>query len=110
MENCVFCKIRDGVINSTRYYEDEYFFIIADVNPKAKKHYLAIPKNHYAYLSEQTEQDNNVIAHILKTIPTLAEKLGIYGGYRLIINQGENGGQEVPHLHIHILGGEKLSQ
>ena len=109
MENCIFCKIRDGVINSKKYYEDDNFFIIADISPKAKKHYLAIPKNHYPLLANQIEKDVEVLGKILNTIPKLESELGIEGGYRLIINQGENGGQEVPHLHVHILGGEKLN-
>ena len=109
MENCIFCKIRDGIINSKKYYEDENFFIIADISPKAKKHYLAIPKNHYALLANQTEKDAEVLGKMLNTIPKLERELGIEGGYRLIINQGENGGQEVAHLHVHILGGEKLN-
>lgn len=109
MENCVFCKIRDGKIQSYKYYEDDDFFIIADLNPKAKKHYLAIPKVHYALLAQQTADDVKTLGKILNMIPKLSKELGIENGYRLIINQGEDGGQEVKHLHIHILGGEKLN-
>lgn len=109
MDNCIFCKIRDGIIPSPKVYEDDDFFIINDINPKAKKHYLAIPKNHYAYLSEQKQEDAIVLSKILNKIPDLAESLGIQNGYRIIINQGEDGRQEVKHLHIHILGGERLS-
>ena len=105
---CIFCNIRDGEINSKKYYEDENSFIIADISPKAKKHYLFIPKNHYGLLSEQSQDDVEVLGQMLATIPTLVEQLGIENGYRLIINQGEDGRQEVKHLHIHILGGEKL--
>ena len=106
---CIFCKIRDGEIDSKKYYEDENSFIIADINPRAKKHYLFIPKNHYAFLSEQTEADSVFLGKMLASIPTLSEKLGIKNGYRNVINQGEDGRQEVPHLHVHILGGEKLA-
>ena len=70
---------------------------------------MFISKNHYGLLSEQTPQDVRVLAQMLATIPKLAEQLGIENGYRLIINQGEDGRQEVKHLHIHILGGEKLA-
>lgn len=108
MENCIFCKIRDGVINSKKYYEDEDFFIIADISPKAKKHYLMIPKRHYKLIKEQTEQDRQVLAKMLAKLSELQSELGLDGGYRLIINQDDDGGQEVPHLHIHVLGGEKL--
>lgn len=109
MDNCIFCKIGKGEINSKKFYEDEDFFVIADISPKAKKHYLMIPKNHYKLLSQQTNYDNEVLAKMLKKLPELQHTLGLDGGYRLIINQDDNGGQEVPHLHIHILGGEKLN-
>lgn len=106
---CIFCKIRDGEINSKKYYEDENSFIIADISPKAKKHYLFIPKNHYKLLSEQTKKDVLILGKMLSNIPKLTSVLGIENGYRIIINQGDDGRQEVPHLHVHILGGEKLS-
>ena len=105
---CIFCKIRDGEIPSKKFYEDENFFIIADISPRAKKHYLAIPKNHYALISEQTENDAIILGKMLNKIPSLSAMLGIENGYRLIINQGEDGRQEVKHLHVHIMGGEKL--
>ncbi len=105
---CIFCKIANGEIQSKKFYEDENSFIIADISPKAKKHYLFIPKRHYAYLSEQTKTDTKILGDMLAKIPSLAKELGIENGYRLIINQGSDGGQEVPHLHVHILGGEKL--
>ena len=107
---CIFCKIRDGEISSKKYYEDKVSFIIADINPKAKKHYLFIPKRHYALLADQSQQDSIVLGQMLAKIPNLAKELGIENGYRLIINQGSDGCQEVPHLHVHILGGEKLWQ
>lgn len=106
---CIFCKIASGEIQSKKYYEDDNSFIIADISPKAKKHYLFIPKRHYAYLVEQTVEDVKILGQMFAKIPALATELGIENGYRLIINQGSDGGQEVPHLHIHILGGEKLS-
>lgn len=109
MENCIFCKINKGEIPSPKYYEDEDFFIIADISPKAKKHYLMIPKHHYAYLSEQNAKDVEILGKMLNKLPQLAKQLGLEDGYRIIINQGENGRQEVKHLHVHVLGGEKLS-
>jgi len=109
MDNCIFCKIAKGIINSKKYYEDDDFFIIADISPKAKKHYLMIPKVHYKLIADQTQNDNLVLAKMIAKIPVLQHELGLDGGYRIIINQGENGGQEVPHLHVHVLGGEKLN-
>ena len=108
MENCIFCKIIAGDIPSPRLYEDEQMIIIRDIEPKAKLHYLCIPKQHFALLSEMNEARAEIVKHIFSVIPTLEEQLGLQGGYRVIINQGEDGGQVVKHLHIHLLGGEKL--
>lgn len=109
MENCIFCKISKGEISSKKYYEDEDFFVIADISPKAKKHYLMIPKHHYKLLEEQNDEDNTVLAKMFAKLPQIAKELGLVNGYRIIINQGDDGCQEVPHLHVHILGGEKLN-
>ena len=108
MENCIFCKIVAGDIPSPRLYEDDKMIVIRDIEPKAKLHYLCLPKTHFALLSEMDDARAEIVKHIFQTIPTLEEKLGLQDGYRVIINQGENGGQEVKHLHIHLLGGEKL--
>ena len=108
MENCIFCKIVVGEIPSPRLYEDEKFIIIRDIEPKAKLHYLCIPKTHFALLSEMDEEKAEIVKHCFTVIPTLEKQLGLEEGYRVIINQGENGGQTVPHLHIHLVGGEKL--
>ena len=108
MENCIFCKIVAGEIPSPRLYEDEKMIVIKDIQPKAKCHYLCIPKTHFALLSEMDSERAEVVKHCFQIIPTLEEKLGLKEGYRVIITQGENGGQTVAHLHIHLLGGEKL--
>lgn len=108
MNDCVFCSIIGGKIPSERFYEDERMIIIKDIEPKCKLHYLAIPKKHYKLLSEMTEADRDDLGKILATIPKLSDKLGLSGGYRLVINQGDDAGQTVFHLHIHILGGKKM--
>ena len=108
MENCVFCKIVAGEIPSPRLYEDEKMIVIRDIQPKAKLHYLCIPKQHFALLSEMDEARAELVKHVFQVIPTLEKELGLSDGYRVIINQGENGGQTVPHLHVHLLGGEPL--
>ena len=108
MENCVFCKIVSGAIPSPRLYEDDKMIVIKDIEPKAKKHYLCIPKMHFPLLPEGDEAQLDIVKHCFAVIPTLKEKLGLENGYRVIINQGENGGQTVRHLHIHLLGGEVL--
>ena len=109
MENCIFCKIVAGVIPSPRLYEDDKMIVIRDIEPKAKLHYLCIPKTHFALLSEMDAEKAEIVKHCFSVIPTLEKTLGLEDGYRVIINQGENGGQTVHHLHIHLLGGEKLA-
>ncbi len=108
MENCIFCKIIAGDIPSPRLYEDEKMIVIKDVAPKAKLHYLCIPKTHFARLNEMDEGEVELVKHCFTVIPKIEKELGLEGGYRVIINQGENGGQTVHHLHIHLLGGEPL--
>ena len=108
MEDCVFCKIVAGEIPSPRLYEDDKMIVIRDIQPKAKLHYLCIPKQHFALLSEMDDAKADIVKHVFQVIPTLENELGLSGGYRVIINQGEDGGQTVPHLHVHLLGGEAL--
>lgn len=108
MDDCIFCKIADGKIPSKTFYEDDSMFIIADIEPKAKLHYLMIPKRHYKLLSEMTDADAETLARCFKTLAGIAPSLGLAGGYRLVINQGDDAGQTVPHLHVHILGGQKM--
>lgn len=106
---CVFCKIIAGEIPSAKLYEDDKIIIIKDIEPKAKCHYLCIPKEHFALLSEMDEAKAELVKHCMMTIPKVQNELGLADGYRLVINQGEYAGQTVPHLHIHILGGEPLA-
>ena len=108
MSNCIFCSIVKGDIPSDKVYEDDLCVIFKDIDPKAKFHYLAVPKNHYATLDEMNADDERNIGKVLKTISGLKEKLGLSNGYRLIVNQGADAGQTVFHLHIHILGGQEL--
>ena len=108
MEECLFCKFANGEIPVNKVFENEDFVIIRDINPQAKNHFLAIPKKHFKYLAEMTEEDGELVGRILKTIPTLEDLLELKNGYRLIINQGDDAGQTVPHLHIHILSGQKM--
>lgn len=108
-KNCVFCRIVGGQIPAGKVYEDEKFIVFKDLEPKAKVHLLAVPKDHFKLLAEADETRAATLAHMLKAIPKIAADNGCMGGYRLIINQGDDAGQTVFHLHIHILGGEKLS-
>ena len=108
--DCVFCKIIKREIPSPRVYEDDDFIIIRDIAPQAKHHYLAIPKKHFADVTEMTDADAALVGRILKKIGELADSLGLQSGFRLISNKGADAMQSVPHLHIHIIGGEKLSE
>ncbi len=109
MEDCIFCKIIAGEIPSKRVYEDDELVIFQDIEPKAPVHLLCVPKEHFAYLSDLDEARAALVGRILRKIGRFYKELGLEEGYRVIINQGENGGQTVPHLHIHLLGGEPLN-
>lgn len=107
-DNCLFCKIIQGKIPSAKVYEDENMLVFKDIEPKAKVHLLAVPKTHFALLSEADAEGEKMLAHIFKNIPAVAAANGCENGYRLVINQGEDAGQTVHHLHVHVLGGQTL--
>ena len=109
MDNCIFCKIVKGDIPSAKVYEDEDMIIIKDLNPQAPVRLLLIPKEHYANIVEMSDAQAQTLAKCLKKLSTLTDKLGLQNGFRLVSNKGEDGCQSVGHLHIHILGGRKLS-
>ena len=109
MDNCIFCKIVKGDIPSAKVYEDEDMIIIKDLNPQAPVHLLLIPKEHYANIVEMSDAQAQTLAKCLKKLSTLTDKLGLQNGFCLVSNKGEDGCQSVGHLHIHILGGRKLS-
>lgn len=107
-DNCLFCKIIEGKIPSAKVYEDGNMLVFKDIEPKAKVHLLAVPKTHFALLSEADEEGEIMLAHVFKKIPEVAAANGCENGFRLAINQGEDAGQTVHHLHVHILGGQTL--
>lgn len=109
MEDCIFCKIIKREIPSSIVYEDSEIIAFRDVNPQAPVHILVIPKKHISSLIELKEDDELLIGRIYTVINKIAKKEGIdEKGFRVIVNCGEDGGQEVKHLHFHILGGKKL--
>jgi len=109
MEDCLFCKIIKGEIPSQKVYEDEEVYAFKDIAPKAPIHILVIPKKHIKSLAYIEEEDEILIGKMHMAIKKIAEELGFKeDGYRVIANCGENGGQEVMHLHFHILAGAKL--
>lgn len=109
MEDCIFCKIVKKEIPSTIVYEDEDVLAFNDINPVTPVHILVIPKKHIESLAKINEEDELLIGKIHMTIKKIAEQVGLLDkGFRVIVNCGEDGGQEVKHLHFHILGGKKL--
>ena len=108
MENCLFCKFVSGEIPVNKVFETDDFIVIRDIAPEAKNHFLAIPKKHYKLLAEMTDDDAATLARIFKKIPELKDELELKNGYRIVINQGDDACQTVPHLHIHVLSGEKM--
>ena len=108
--NCIFCKIIDGAIPSTKVYEDDYVFAMRDINPQAPVHILVLPKEHICCADAIDENNSVYVARIFEAIAKIAKAEGLDNGYRVINNCGEDGGQTVMHLHYHILGGIKLSE
>ena len=115
-KNNIFAKILRGEIRCKKIYEAEYVLAFHDVNPQKKIHALVIPKGEYVNLDDfSSNASEKEIVGLIKGIGIVAKKLGISevakgGGYRSLVNVGENGGQEVPHLHFHIFGGEKVGK
>lgn len=110
MDDCIFCKIINKEIPSKIAYEDDDILAFWDINPVAPVHILFIPKKHISSLATMNEDETLVISKIYNAINKVAEEQGIKEkGYRVIVNCGEDGGQEVKHLHFHLIGGKKLS-
>lgn len=105
MTDCIFCKIIQKAIPSKTLYEDDRLVVFEDIFPKAPVHLLVVPKRHIDSLSELTEKDSELIAHLMLKLPEIAQAQGLTKGFRTVINTGRAGGQEVFHLHIHLLGG-----
>lgn len=110
MENCIFCKIIKGEIPSTKLYEDDEMIIIKDISPQMPVHFLMIPKEHFPTVDQMDKKQGEILGRCFYKLGKMKESLGLNGGYRLIMNQGENACQTVPHLHVHILAGEKMSE
>jgi len=108
--DCVFCKIVAGEIPADILYQDEEVVAFRDINPQAPVHLLIIPRQHTTYLSDLGEEQSGLAGHMVSVANQLARSEGVSGGgYRVVINCGEQGGQLVPHLHMHLLGGRRLS-
>ena len=109
--DCIFCKIANKEIESKFIYEDDLVVAFRDLNPQAPEHILIVPKKHIANITEFHEDDKNLVAHIfIDVVREIAKKIGIAeNGFRIVVNTGDNGGQTVNHLHVHLLGGRKMT-
>lgn len=105
MSDCLFCRIAKGEIPARKVYEDDEILAFHDINPQRPVHFLMIPKRHIASLAEATAADAALIGRMLVEANGLAVGEGSKDGFRVIINTGRVGNQEVPHLHIHVVGG-----
>ncbi len=109
MEECLFCKIIKGEIPSNKVYEDEEILAFFDIHPVTPIHILVIPKKHITSLAHLEKEDEKIIGKIYGVINKIAQEKGFKKeGYRVIVNCGENGGQEIGHLHFHVLAEKKL--
>ncbi|MFA5871525.1 MAG: histidine triad nucleotide-binding protein [Parcubacteria group bacterium] len=109
--DCVFCKIANKEIPATILFEDEDVIAFRDTNPIAPVHVLVIPKKHIASVVDITEGDVNLMGKLVYAAKKVADELGISEkGYKLLFRVGEHGGQEVEHIHLHLIGGARLSE
>ena len=109
MTDCLFCKIAAGEIPSRKAYEDDTVLAFYDIDPKAPVHVLVIPKKHIESVNTLTRADDALLGHMFEVARQLAAELGVAeNGYRMVTNIGADGGQSVPHLHLHLLGGRSL--
>ncbi|MBA3590976.1 histidine triad nucleotide-binding protein [Methylibium sp.] len=105
--HCIFCKIVEGQIPSRKAFEDEHLLAFHDINPWAPVHVLIIPKRHIAMLSEVGPEHQELMGRMLVLAPKLMRELGVSNGFRTLINTGQDGLQEVYHLHMHVIGGPR---
>lgn len=105
MSDCLFCRIGRGEIPAKVIYEDEECMAFRDIAPKAPVHFLIIPKKHIQSLAQAEPADAALLGKMLSLTKSLALQEGADNGFRVVINTGRDGGQEVPHLHIHVMGG-----
>lgn len=106
--SCLFCRIVEGSIPSTAVYQDDECYAFADIHPQAPVHVLVVPRKHITSLAEAGEGDVGLLGHLQWTAAEIARAKGLGNGYRVVMNIGEDGGQTVDHLHLHVLGGRAM--
>ena len=105
--DCIFCKIVAGQIPAKKVHEDEELIAFNDIHPWAPVHVLIIPRAHIASLAEVGPEHDALLGRLLGLAPRLMKQLGVHNGFRTVVNTGSDGGQEVQHLHMHVLGGPR---
>jgi histidine triad (HIT) family protein len=108
MSECLFCKIARGEIPCRKVYEDDEVLAFHDINPVAPVHFMLVPKLHLATLADAGEEHAGLLGKLMLLAPKLAKEQGLDNGFRTVINTGKGGGQEIFHLHIHIIGGGNI--
>ena len=109
-QDCIFCKIAKKEIPAEIIYEDDLILAFKDINPQAPTHILIIPKEHFPSLNEIPEENKEILSHILINIKRIAQQTGASeDGYRVVLNSGKNAGQEVLHIHFHLLSGRRMT-
>jgi len=102
---CIFCEIIAGRVEAKRVYEDEHIIAFHDRFPKAKVHILVVPRKHIASLADLTAEDSALVGHLTVKLKDIAVLLGLNDGFKTQINTGRAGGQEIPHIHYHVMSG-----
>ncbi len=111
MSDCIFCKIIAGEIPSKQVYKDDLVTAFHDINPVAPVHILIVPNEHIPSVAEVEPQHEAILGHMFTVARHIAEQLGVAkSGFRLVVNTGHDGGQDVFHLHMHLLGGQRLGR
>lgn len=105
--NCIFCRIVKGELPAKKIHEDDEIVVFPDIHPAAPVHLLMVPKEHFATLADAHAKHEMLLGRMLLLAPRLAREQGATNGYRVVINNGPDGGQEVYHLHVHVLGGPR---
>ena len=109
MSDCLFCKIINGEIPSSKVYEDDKVYAFNDIDPQAPVHFLVVPKTHISSALEIDDSNEDIIGHVFKVVAKLAKDMGFdKKGYRIVNNCGEDGGQTVGHIHFHVLAGRNI--
>ncbi len=107
--SCLFCRIIEGSIPSKPVYQDDKCYAFADINPQAPVHVLIVPREHIASIAQASQDHSGLVGHLHWAAAEIARSKGLTKGYRSVINTGEDGGQTVDHIHVHLLGGRPMT-